>query len=433
MPRSVRTAISAAGARGVSGPVPIFDVDFHSSITPTIGTAGSYTRSGDLYYPTGLSTIGKVAANNPPIGSFPTLSGESTLTSKGGIYQLGPRKNYVKYSDLFTPGAPVGNPWTAYGTGGGIDPSVVGVLGPYNTGSNNAGAVYASDAASGVYQDLGVAAGSTSWVFGVWLKTVDATPRSMKLFIEDAASSYAETTCAVTGTWQFFRVYKAFSGATGNVFVSIQSNEAAGTLVHAWGAIAAAVSNSDNGDFRIDYDQLPYIPTTTAAVTLGSPTFYYAGSELTASLSEFTLCAWYYVPNFTANPGTKWIASYNGAAAASLARLYINNTTTVGVYFGTTFVSVSSLNRGAWNHACVGVKTGDHLALVNGATTGTSAAAYTTAAGAALALQDQYAAGASTPVRIPDTQVGRIQLFNARLTQAQMAAIYNAQKSSYGL
>lgn len=415
------------------GLTPVFDVDFNSSVTPTRGTAGTYARTGVMYKPTGLSTLAQVAENVAPVGSFPTLSGESTLTTKGGIYHLGAIQNYLKYSDLFTPGAPVGNPWTAYGTGGALDPSVAGTLGPYNTGSNNAGAIFASAAAGGVYQDSNQTAGSNRFVFGVWLKSGSGN-QTWKIYIEDEAGTpaYAEATCAVTETWQYFTVAKSFSGATGTVIVSIEAQ--ASSLVFAWGAGLYGWNFSSGSDMRADFNQLPYIPTTTAAASLGNASLSYAGSEITTSRDELTVLAWIYSPTPTYIATQKRLWTLRDAGGDFAYAEWLNASGTYRVLYpdaGSTIQNGSSnANLNAWNHYAVAFKSGDSQQVLNGASVGTSAVTWTPGA-----LTGLYVAQNQTPSSqyTLGAWIGRIQIYAKRLTADEIAAIYNSQKGGYGL
>ena len=420
-------AIAGSGGGGGGLPTPFFRATLGSSVTPEIGTAGTFSRIGTAYYPDSLSTVAAASTGNPCIPAFcPGLS-----TSSGGLQIMNGAKNFLLYSEDFTHAG-----WSAVGGGSASANTAVAP-----DGNTTADTISGSTSGDGLKQDSGVAAANVeAWTFSVWLKATSGTP-SVTLVITDAGSQSNTNAVTLSTTWKRYAVYNKFtSSPTGNVSAQILVGNT--STVRAWGAQL----DQANGSAGSSIDQMwggqgaygPYVPTTSATATQNQDSLYYAGSEITIARSKCSMLVWAFIPTFTDMWGDVQLASLSSNTfGVEQAVIFSSSSYHLQVEYGgnSGYTDLSSGgNGGAFNQIIVSsdLDADVYAAYVNGTSANTN-----TTARAPFASNDWLNVGhkyqGDGAIYSARTIIGRVELYSSALSSSDASALYAAQKGVYGL
>ncbi len=421
-----RAGVIAGGAP--SGVLPFFKAPFTSSITPSVGTAGTYIRAGTAYYPASPSTVSSKGANVACVPAYiPGLAG-----SAGGVQILNGAKNFILYSEDFTNAA-----WVAVGGG-----STASNTATAPDGNVTADTISGASGGDGITQSTGIAiSNQDAYIFSVWLKSTSGTP-SVDLVLRDDAAQVTTATVDLSTTWMRYEVYRKFTAApVGDVNVDILVGNT--NTVRAWGAQLDEVAGPSGHAVGWKWGGLnnygPYIPTTSAAAAQSQDELYYSGSEITVARSKCTMVVWFFRPTFT---DLLWgdcifVSLSSNTLGVQMAVKMSSSSYTLQVEYGggSGFVDTTSAGVGSqFNQVIISsdMDSDNYATYVNGASVQTN-----TTARAPLASNDwlnighQYASDSGNLAA--RTIIGRVELYAAALDSTQAAALYTAQKGVYGL
>lgn len=249
-------------------PTPTFQADFTSSITPQIGTGGTFTRSTVRNYWSGATTLAQVAIDTPAIPAY-----QFANDSVGGLGMWGPTTNYALQSE------DIATTWSAVGTV--TRTAVVGTgYGGINFGSLTA------DTGEGITQTMSFAAASTTVQFSFYAVAL-TSPVTVNIVVEGDSGGTPETQTTEiiivpTNLTQPARYYNPAllftAGATGNVKVSVLLQETGSILIGGLMVERKETDGSTDQHLRIPG---PYVKTTTAEVSHAADVLTYPASNIT--------------------------------------------------------------------------------------------------------------------------------------------------------
>ena len=412
----------------LGGITPVWRALGNGSTTPEIGGSGiAFARAASQLYPTGLGAVSTASSGSACIGAkAPTLN-----TSMSGIYISGQPKNNLLRSSAFNAAA-----WTVNGTG-----STVANNQTSPDGTSNADELIGGASGDGIQQDSGLAAGSKSMYFGVWLKSSSGT-RSVDIIIKDQAGSPASntTTCSVTTTWKQFAVAKTFAAATGNIVCEIKVNNTTGYNIYAYQSSLIGLNNVGTEDSAIDFDLFPMSDTIAAVTSQTMDILTYTASELVQSRTIWSWNVWAYVPNFT--DGQVWadkfiFANYNNSTGIRQgAKISSTNAKLFVSHGNNSFVDMAvALNKGAWNMItiCADHDAPSYQTYLNGTLVfnNTVITRNASATDGLVVGADRLAPAPAQQNLMWDSIIGQMELYSTRLVQADVTSIYTSQSPSY--
>lgn len=260
-----------------------FQLNPATSLTPSIGTSGSFARASSVTY--GVSTVlfGTVTSGNPALPAF-AFGGSN---SGSGVQIQGARTNQLFHSKTFgTTQQCAAGPtnWTNTGTFS-VDQST-GATGP--DGASGVWQLTATSSPSGKICNIGIAAANNTFTSSVYVKSTFGGNVGGSIIVEGTGGTPETTTFGftATGTWQRVSVSKAFSaGATGNVQIRFQVSNGGTSL-----EFDDAQLEQNNGVNAI-LAPSPYVPSTSGTAVASSvlDNLNYPGTtnlnETTGSLS----------------------------------------------------------------------------------------------------------------------------------------------------
>ncbi len=412
--------------------IPDFRVLSDGSIIPTIGTAGTFTRSGVLLYPTSQNTLASAAANTAPNPVFVTGQSAPSATL-GGYWGPWAMLNYCTEASTF-------NNWTAIALGSTSANTTTDPL-----GGSTADTISGLAAFDGVMLDSGLAAGSKPLGFSVWLKSSSGT-RNVSIALVDALGSggtLGEYTASVTSTWKQFYVFEKFSGATGNAFMRILVGDTTGYSIYGYGAGMYWVDTSNT--LVPSQSFYPTIITTGSTVTTGVSNLHYAGTELDDSFTKATFVVWFYYSDNEdgsnigkANGSTIFHAHKSPAGYETIVYAFYNSSTgrlNVTTPDGGTIDSSYTFSSGqnAWHQLAVSVDgAGTNKVYIDGTEVGSSSATWSSTNFTKLVLGTKFFDG-STGSNWYDP-IGWSEIyFGSAKNASEVDALFDAQKANYGV
>lgn len=217
-----------------------------------------YDLASLVVVPSGYKS-GKVYAQKPL-----TTDGQLTFTRASSATRVGPnglieevRTNNLLHSQAFD------NAVYNKGTGGSVSANTV--VAPDGTMTAD---VYTFATSTSSYAYLSQSVAGTSQIpntFSIYIKRpAGSGSRTLRLVVTDVTISTAfSSNLTVTESWQRFEFSRTSAATTGNVGIGLSTGSsgvsiAAGEVLHVWGA------QLETGDIAT-----AYIPTTTAAVSVG--------------------------------------------------------------------------------------------------------------------------------------------------------------------
>lgn len=415
-------------------PTPSFRVMSDNSTTPTIGTAGSFTRASTFYRFSSKNSLQNIAANNTAVPSFAAGENAPSTTTLGGVLIYPAITNYALQNTDFSNAS-----WVK---SAGCTVTANSVAGP--SSSNNADTIAGTGSTDGVTQTTSVNAVSNIFSFYVWLRASTGTP-TVQMAIRDTVSGQTSgfVTKTLSTTFQQFKVTKEFSSAAGVVEVELRVGNTTGYSVYAdkAGIVIVGGTTATADQLGADWEMASYPDTAAATVAYSTGTLTYSGSELTASSNKRVISVWFYVPYSTLLYLDKTIFSIEKAGITrELYAVYAQRG------FDDIEVSYAGDNlmetgvgpiSGRWNHLLVKTNgdTGSNFTCLNGAlihSDTTTFAAYSAAFYLpAQVLSDGSLRGENytAPVGTQEIWVNPSKEFNSQYC----FSIYSSQKVNYGL
>jgi len=412
-------------------PTPTFRVLSDGSIVPTIGTAGTFTRSGAFLYPTSLNTLASAGANAAPAPAFVTGQNAPAATL-GGLWAPWALINYCTEASTF-------NNWTAIGTGTVTTNSTTDPL-----GGSTADTLIGAAAGDGRTLDSGITAASKTVGFSVWLKCSSGT-RSVTIKAVDsggAVGTLGAVTATVTTSWKQFKVLEKFAGGSGNAFMSVVVNDTTGYSIFGYGA----------GFYWIDPSTplcpsesfFPTIITTGATVTTGSSLLAYEGAELTASWTKATFVNWFYYSDAETinlgkfNSSTIFHAHKSPPGYETLCWAHYDSTNGKlvvalpdGTAVTTSYVFGSDSNK--WHQlVCALDGAGNTVIYVDAISVATSSATWASTSFTKYVLGTKFFDGSVGNDWYDLLGQGEIYI-GTTASASNVATLYSSQKASYGL
>lgn len=408
---------------------PQFMILSNGSITPTIGTAGTFARASTLLYPTSRFTLASAGSGSAAAQAF-SCGKDALVTLGGGVWMSKAITNYVTYSSDISNAA-----WVA---SGGATVPATNISDPLGgtSGSKLAG----TGAGDSFTFDSGQTAASTRWTAGLWLKT-NSGSRTVTLSLVDLGGGVApvDYTCTVSTVWQQYPVYKAFAGgASGNVGVKITVNNTTGYEIYAYGCTLVPVNGGPGApanQYDMDLGMLPIIITSGATADTAQTTLKYAGTELTTSTNKRTVSLWFYMP--PSNTGNWWdhnqLFCLEGNAFVDQGQCRLSaSTATLQVSFdGDSMEDTGDTPAGGlWHNLIMAMDgSGDNEVYLDGVSIYTSATTFASAAGKYLVMGARFSDGSGAKCTLI---LGWTDVFiNKRLSDAEALYLYNAEASRY--
>lgn len=412
-------------------PIPDFRVLNNGTITPTIGTNGTYARGGTFWVAPTNSTLLAVGANTSTAPSFAHNFVVTTLSTIGGYWPNTAITNNLIRSSEFDNATWVKNGSASVTANATTDP----------LGTSIADRIIGAAVNDGVQQASSLAAGSSPFVCSFWLNT-GGSNTSVSLIIKDQAGSPQSTTNTVTlnrAQWTLYSVSKLFAAATGNVVCELKVNDTTGKTVFAFGAGLYSV-NATTSEMGLDWDMPPTIVTGATTLTLSKGLLKFSGAELTTSSAKKTVSSWFFVPTFTNTLiyQDKVIFSLEGAAFALKIRAYLSSgTSNLHVDYDSTIANQNTGDqpeKGKWNNVIVATDgvNGVNNTYLNGQLIHSNATTFSAYAAANFMLGENYSDGSGISSSY-NSLIGWSEVFaNKALNQNEAQAIYQSQRALYG-
>lgn len=402
----------------------LFQVLTDGTITPTVGTPGTFSRASSQVYPNGTATTANATSGNPCVESF----APGVTTNRGGLYITGAIKNYILQSNDIT------TTWVLNGTA-----ARTANFTTSPDGTSNADRITGSAAADGVQQASAEAAASNKFLGGVWLKVSTGT-KTVNVILKDQAGSPATFTnaCSVSTTWKQCSIYGNFVAATGNVVMEIKVGNTSGYEVYQYEASLTGVNYVAANDIAVDYDLFPVVPTTTVVANDAVDNLTFAGPEITPSRNQITWLIWVYVPTF--NTGRVFSDKHlfnnysNTNGCIQGAKLSASTATLQVCYGGNTFTdTTASLVQGRWNQVIIAedYNADTYQTFLNGASVHTDTVARSPSATDGMILG--YSTLAASSVTGWGSIIGRVEMYPNKIDPTTALNLYNSQKGVYGL
>lgn len=252
------------------------------TITPEIGTSGTFTRSSSETFADGYThnDLDYVTTGNPAEGAAP-YNGSGTAL---GVQFCGEIKNYILQSSH------PATTWTQVGSPTLVQDSAA--AGPDSV-ALSAGIVV-GNSGDGIEQDAGVAAASKDWVFSAYVRAFSSTVDGLMILEGIGGTPETESEAFTVGTeWERVSVYKSFSGAaTGNVKPEVLINEDGPVVLEVFGM--QLERGYDGGVQGVNSkDPRCYVPTTTATVISAEDVLYYPLANFENKIeTSGTIVAW---------------------------------------------------------------------------------------------------------------------------------------------
>lgn len=266
---------NSLSSNGEALPTPGFQADLTSSITPQIGTAGTFSRATARNYWSAPGTLSQVTANNPAIPAFqPDMAGVSGLAMYSGT------KNWNLQSE-----APA-TTWTEVGA-----PDVTNGVGTW-FGSVAYGSIQGV-LGEGITQTVGLTAVDKTIMLSAWMQA-DTSPITVRFTIEGDSGGTPETLTQdviVTANEpaRYYAPAKLFTGAaTGDVKVSITLRGTGKIFI---GGIQTERKETDSTEDQFLRIPGPYVKTTVAAVAHDADILTYPASNI-SNVAQFSFSVW---------------------------------------------------------------------------------------------------------------------------------------------
>lgn len=275
--------LSNSAALGVSIPTPLFHASFDSSITPEIGSGGTFTRNSIRTYFSDASTISTVTANNPAVGA--TLAG---VANGRGILLEGDHDQYILQSE-----APA-TTWSSVGSPTSINNSVGTFYGSVGHGS-----IVCTGDGDGIEQQAPSLTVDSDIKYDIrYVASVIAATNSgtvdFEIEIEGTVAGTetgTSTTFVAQGNERRFDFYHEFSGAVSDVTMRILCKEA-GTLYIGGMMLEDVGLGGDVSELSVASS---YIPSTTSQVATAIDDLTYNTSGH-IDFEQGTFTAWIMAP-----------------------------------------------------------------------------------------------------------------------------------------
>ena len=415
-------------ARSGSVPLPIFKVDFSTgSITPLVGTGGTFARASARIYGTSLTAVSSVSSGNVALGAYPNHSRDTSVPTKSGIYFGGLETNYVIQSrDITTTWTKINGAETL--TANSTD--VTDII-----GGTNADKIVTTAGTQGVTERTGASAPSgTHWhTFSAFMRTLSGT-LAVKLRIVGALTTWTSDTFTVDSTWRQYYVTGEMVVGDTTMDVQIEA-QAAGTFY----VDGMQLENrEDTTDFK---EPGSLINTTTVPVSYQLDDLNYPSSNISSAfMAKGSAVGWLLVrgsPNtFTAaSPSDRNLFAI-GTANSNIAfdvfypgrmfRGIYNNTETVPGSWGDWKQDRYMHEVFSWDNTTT---PGTFTMYQNGMFVQSVSATRTTPAVATI----QIGKATSTSNKQGQTIVRNVEFYDRMLGQAQVSALYNRTKAEMGL
>lgn len=412
----------AGGSADVFGDA-ILLVDFaDGSTTAEVGPSPTFSRASSIWWPNDSSSdssMTEFTSGNPAIEAFQYKG----AVTDGGVAIQGGIKNWMLQSN---------NPattWTSVGSPSSITNSTND--GP-DGGTNTAGEIVAAASGDGVMQSSTSTAASRYATCGVFVKTNSGTlGGSLTLSGTGGTPEAASQAFTATTDWQRVVVSTQFTGsATGNSTMQVETT-AAGTL-YFWGAQL----ETNEGTTRNVWNAcMPFLPTTTTTAQASRDVLNYNSvSGMSSAYTTGTMCIWILSPTVVTgsiyNPtymamGNQ-VISIEKAANKNRIQFRYNGSAT-GAFIEPAFTA------GQWVHACF---TWDHAndtyRAYKNAVEDTSTTSFVTSAvttGSNIGIGNPSTSGNDTTRAW--TILSRARIFPSIKDDAEVLAIYNAEKDNY--
>lgn len=403
----------------------IFAADFASSITPSTGASGTLSRASAVNYTNtiavtqGLTSVVSAATNTPAIPAY-AFGGSA---NSPGLQIAGSRQNLILQSNALTNAA-----WTVVGSL--VTRTSIGS--PHNApNGTNATQLITSAINSGLTQSSAVTAISKTFIASIYIKgTFGNTAYTLTV----AGTGGTPETTTVSGTtsgtnWSRVTVAKTFSAAaTGNATMSITLDANGGNACVAMAQLEQADAAGVLSLTR-NAQPSPYIDTTAATVTTSADNLSFPSSNINTALG--TISVWVTPPcaNTDMKVGT---GMYAFSMSDDVLSFYPYASGIQANYNG---VSVPSATTYSANVPMQIIFTFDDVnnSLVvykNGASIGSSAAAITAPAAAAITFGSDSSFHGNTFL---DGIIGKSRIWNAVLSAAQCAQVFEIERTEYGV
>jgi hypothetical protein len=398
----------------------IFKADLVNNITPSIGTAGSFARTGSVYYANSSTSL---AVASGSIAAQPAFAyGGSGVGS--GVQIAGARKNFITFSDDLSNAA-----WTTVGT---LSVNNYAGTGSPDPGVPNSTQLTASSNTSGRKFDSGVLAANNTFIGSIYVRSVFGGNTSGKLSLLGTGGSEQVDTSFTTGTstsvWTRVTVAKAFSGtAAGNASMQITIDSSSSTLF----AVFAQIEQVNAASFVINRNAQPspFIRTTGAVGTTNPDNLNYPSSNINPGLG--TISAWVIPPCSNTDQ-----AGSTGLYALSMnvndVALVLSPTGVSGIYAGASFTGSTTYAINTPIHIAYGFDDANNLQAVykNGVSVGTSAAAITAPVASTFNIGATTSLASQSAV---DGPVSRVRIWNVKLSDTEVTQIFNSERGFYGI
>lgn len=412
---------------------PDFRVLSNGSIVPTIGTAGTFIRTGATLNPASKTTLSSVAGNAAQAPAF--AQGPTAVThTVGGIYVTRALTNLIIRSSAFDNAA-----WTKVATA-----TVTADASTDPEGTSTADQIDGLALLDGVDQDSGFSAVGAYVVGGVWLKSSSGT-RSVDVTVLDETAVTPESTtetCSVTTAWKLCTVQKKFiGGASGTVHLNIAVNNTTGYIIYGYGASLFDASDTANG-LIYSPDFFPTIITAGATVTKNRDYIEWNGAEIQTSGTKKSAVFWVYAPTFSDGVTNNTLSMFlgEGAVFTRHLRAYIDASTgTIKVNYADSVADQDTgdvLPKDRWNQIIIATNgtAGDNATYLNGVSIHTNSSTFAANSLTGLSYGVDFLPSSGPGAMMMSTIYGRLELYtNYRITDSDAATIYAAQKSDYGL
>lgn len=416
------------GNRGfLSGgvPTPSFSVLSDGSITPTIGTAGTFSRTGAMLCPASKTTLTSVSSGTACTNAFAQGVNAPTHTL-GGYYGVSAIVNYLPEASTFDNWDLIGTPTV---TTGQSDPA----------SGTAADEVAGGTAGDGIEDVSSLTSTSNRVVFMVWARSGSSDSFTMDVTDDGTFGSGGSASHSATRAWQMYTVLGTFDGtASGNVVCELIVDT--GT-VEFYGAGLFQVDLDNTTSLGHPWDFTPTIITTGSSTNVGRSLLYYSGSELTAASVKKSVSVWFYMPSYNRSVSFTdlWICHGYGPSFAKVFQIMLHvSSAQIRCSFGSSTeinigLQTSYITGDQWNNITLVIDDGDNEAYVNGTSMYTNTNAVSSSSLERFVLGSQWHCGAAASVTFRSI-IGQTDVWiGSRLNDIAVSDHYNNTKGNYGI
>lgn len=273
-------------------PAPSFRIGSNGRINPSIGTGGTFTRTGSIWYTNSANTMAKITDNNVPIqGAVPSNIG-APGTPRKGFMVPGIMRNECQQTTTFEAWTPIGSPT--------IDDNAA--VSP--TGDSDAAHLVLAD---GEGARLTLVQNATdfpgAWMAqGLWMRAVSGTPTIMLRTRDSGGPTYQDPVSNEVGhilddTWRVYSNYGQ-NPDPGSGFLQYEITAIGAANIQVWGAWSQFTGQEDAWDTNsIGGGLMAYYAVCGASrLSTGANKLFYQGEEISFSMTEMTVSTWVYLP-----------------------------------------------------------------------------------------------------------------------------------------